>query len=66
MPLDRVRPLMQKDSCTLVQVYRGSKGSKVQIWAGEKDIRVWQFNRHEGGETYHQRKKMEFLNSIWS
>jgi cephalosporin-C deacetylase len=34
-------------------------------YAGPKEIRVWEFNRHEGGESYQDREKLRFVSSIW-
>jgi cephalosporin-C deacetylase len=34
-------------------------------WAGEKDIKVYPYNGHEGGESYHKVEKLKFLKSIW-
>jgi cephalosporin-C deacetylase len=35
-------------------------------WAGgEKDIKVYPYNGHEGGGTYQTLEKMKFLKSIW-
>ena len=34
-------------------------------WAGEKDIKVYSYNGHEGGESYHRVEKLKFLKSIW-
>lgn len=34
-------------------------------WAGEKDIRIYAFNRHEGGGEYQAVEKVKFLRSIW-
>lgn len=31
----------------------------------EKDIRVYNFNEHEGGQIHHQQAKLQFLNSLW-
>lgn len=30
-------------------------------WAGEKDIRVWRYNHHEGGGQFHTVEKVRFL-----
>lgn len=30
-------------------------------YAGPKEIKVWQFNKHEGGETFQNREKLRFL-----
>lgn len=32
---------------------------------GEKEIIVYPYNRHEGGEAYHAREKLRFLNRMW-
>lgn len=34
-------------------------------YAGEKAIRVWKFNEHEGGEQYQALEKLEFLKKHW-
>jgi len=34
-------------------------------WAGEKDIKVYPYNGHEGGRTYQTAEKLKFLKSIW-
>jgi len=35
-------------------------------WAGkEKDIKVYPYNGHEGGQTYQTIEKMKFLKRIW-
>ncbi|MBP7818378.1 MAG: acetylxylan esterase, partial [Phenylobacterium sp.] len=34
-------------------------------WAGDKDIRVWRFNNHEGGGDFQTVEKIRFLRSIW-
>jgi cephalosporin-C deacetylase len=34
-------------------------------WAGEKDIRVYPYNDHEGGESYQKIEKVKFLKNIW-
>ncbi len=34
-------------------------------WAGEKDIKVYPYNGHEGGGSYQTVEKLKFLNSIW-
>ncbi|MBK9928184.1 MAG: acetylxylan esterase [Anaerolineales bacterium] len=34
-------------------------------WAGEKDIKVYPYNGHEGGGTYQTIENMKFLKSIW-
>jgi len=34
-------------------------------YAGPKEIRVWPFNRHEGGESYQSEEKLRFLERVW-
>lgn len=34
-------------------------------YAGEKKLQVWPYNRHEGGESYQVRVKLEFLRERW-
>lgn len=34
-------------------------------YAGEKDIRVYRYNHHEGGGAYHTAEKVNFLNALW-
>ena len=34
-------------------------------WAGEKDIKVYTYNGHEGGQSFHDLEKLQFLKSIW-
>jgi cephalosporin-C deacetylase len=34
-------------------------------WAGEKDIKVYPYNGHEGGQSYQNVEKLKFLKSIW-
>lgn len=34
-------------------------------WAGEKDIRIYTFNHHEGGGEFQTIEKVKFLRSIW-
>jgi len=35
-------------------------------YAGAKQIRVWPYNQHEGGESYQAVEKVRFLTSLWS
>ena len=35
-------------------------------YAGRKDIKIWHFNGHEGGGTYHQIEKLKFLKKIFA
>jgi len=34
-------------------------------WAGEKDIKVYPYNGHEGGASHQTVEKLKFLKSIW-
>lgn len=34
-------------------------------YAGEKEIRIWRYNHHEGGATYQALEKVRFLRSLW-
>ena len=34
-------------------------------WQGEKDIRVYRYNQHEGGGSYHTQAKIWFLQELW-
>lgn len=34
-------------------------------WAGPKDIRVWEFNHHEGGEAYQNLERIKFVRENW-
>jgi len=34
-------------------------------YAGAKEIRVWQYNTHEGGGTYQQVEKLQFIAGLW-
>ena len=34
-------------------------------WAGEKDVKVYLYNGHEGGGSYQTLEKVKFLKSIW-
>jgi cephalosporin-C deacetylase len=34
-------------------------------YAGPKQIRIWPYNRHEGGESFQAAEKMKFLGEIW-
>ena len=35
-------------------------------YAGPKDIRIWQFNNHEGGEAYQGLEKLNFVNESFA
>ncbi len=34
-------------------------------YAGPKEIRVWEFNHHEGGQAYQDVEKLRFLKELW-
>jgi cephalosporin-C deacetylase len=34
-------------------------------YAGPKDIRVWRFNHHEGGQSFQAIEKLKFLAGVW-
>jgi cephalosporin-C deacetylase len=34
-------------------------------YAGAKQIKVWQYNQHEGGETFQDVEKLNFLAGLW-
>jgi cephalosporin-C deacetylase len=34
-------------------------------YAGPKDIRVYEYNHHEGGGGHHAQEKLKFLHSLW-
>ncbi|PJF40435.1 MAG: acetylxylan esterase [Chloroflexi bacterium] len=34
-------------------------------YAGDKDIRVWEYNHHEGGDSHHQLEQIRLLQSVW-
>jgi cephalosporin-C deacetylase len=34
-------------------------------YAGEKDLRIYPYNDHEGGETHHTVEKLRFLTGLW-
>lgn len=34
-------------------------------WTGEKDIKTYTYNGHEGGESFHDLEKLKFLKSMW-
>jgi cephalosporin-C deacetylase len=35
-------------------------------YAGLKDIKIWPYNDHEGGETYQTVEKVKFLTELWA
>lgn len=34
-------------------------------FSGPKQIKIWPYNDHEGGETFQSIEKIKFLNSFW-
>ncbi len=34
-------------------------------WRGDKEIKVWQFNNHEGGESFQVQDKLKFVKQNW-
>lgn len=34
-------------------------------WAGEKDIKTYTYNGHEGGQSFHDMEKLKFLKNLW-
>jgi cephalosporin-C deacetylase len=32
---------------------------------GEKQIKVWQYNNHEGGASFQNNEKLKFLATLW-
>ena len=34
-------------------------------YAGPKQIEVWSYNQHEGGDSFQHVKKLEFLAGLW-
>jgi cephalosporin-C deacetylase len=34
-------------------------------YAGQKQIKVWQFNQHEGGQTFQNLEKLKYLAALW-
>ena len=34
-------------------------------YAGPKDIRIYEYNNHEGGQSFHTLEKMRYLKSLW-
>jgi cephalosporin-C deacetylase len=34
-------------------------------WRGDKQIRIYEYNHHEGGAEFHTVEKVRYLNSIW-
>jgi cephalosporin-C deacetylase len=34
-------------------------------YTGEKQITVWPFNQHEGGQTFQSIEKLTFLKNLW-
>jgi len=34
-------------------------------YAGPKQIRVWEFNHHEGGQAYQDAERLKFVKGLW-
>jgi cephalosporin-C deacetylase len=34
-------------------------------YAGEKQINIWEYNHHEGGQTFQNAEKIKFLKALW-
>ena len=34
-------------------------------YAGPKQVRVYEFNNHEGGQSYQVQEQIEFLKDLW-
>jgi cephalosporin-C deacetylase len=34
-------------------------------WAGPKEIKVWEFNHHEGGDSFQNLEKIKFARRLW-
>jgi cephalosporin-C deacetylase len=34
-------------------------------YMGEKQIKVWQYNNHEGGASFQNNEKLKFLATLW-
>ncbi len=34
-------------------------------YSGPKEIKVWQYNNHEGGGAHQELEKLKFLNALW-
>ena len=34
-------------------------------YAAQKDIRIWEFNNHEGGQSFQSLEKLKFLQTLW-
>ena len=39
--------------------------SAYNYYAGEKDICIWEFNEHEGGESFQVREQVKYLTMLW-
>jgi cephalosporin-C deacetylase len=35
-------------------------------YSGEKEIRIWPYNHHEGGENFQTMEKVKFLGRLWN
>ncbi len=51
---------LMDDTCPPSTVY-----AAYNHYAGPKDIRIWTFNQHEGGESYQEMEKLKLVNSLW-
>ncbi len=51
---------LMDDTCPPSTVY-----AAYNHYAGEKQIRVYEYNQHDGGGTYQQLEKLKFLDAIW-
>ena len=34
-------------------------------YQGPKDIRIWEYNNHEGGDSYHTLEQIKFIKNLW-
>lgn len=51
---------LMDDTCPPSTVF-----SAYNHYQGPKEIKVWEYNRHEGGQSYQNLEKMRFLRSFW-
>jgi cephalosporin-C deacetylase len=35
-------------------------------YAGPKQIKIWQYNNHEGGQSFQTLEKIKFMRAVWS
>ena len=52
---------LMDDICPPSTVY-----AAYNYYAGPKQIKVWPYNQHEGGETFQNVEKLKFLAALWS